>query len=173
MSQPGRSDSLPAATANGRNRRVSPIASGRGDGLLSDHRAGAQLGRQELVFMPLFGLSSRGRNRSARAVSGHSIGPRCRRLPRSEGVPKESRLLPKRLPYLSRDSQSRLRSLARIPLFSLWYGLAKLTAGQRSISAFHASPSWRGGADASAIGTGKQGPFRCATQRSPKQAPIV
>ncbi len=39
---------------NGRNWRVSPIASGRGDGLLSDHRAGAQLGRQELVFMPPF-----------------------------------------------------------------------------------------------------------------------
>jgi hypothetical protein len=37
---------------SGRNRRISPIASGRGDGLLSDHRAGAQLGRQELVFMP-------------------------------------------------------------------------------------------------------------------------
>src|SRR5260221_309744 len=37
--------------ANGRNRRVSPIASGRGDGLLPDHRAGAQPQRQELVFM--------------------------------------------------------------------------------------------------------------------------
>jgi hypothetical protein len=34
------------------NRRVSPIASGRGDGLLPDHRAGAQPQRQELVFMP-------------------------------------------------------------------------------------------------------------------------
>jgi hypothetical protein len=33
--------------------RVSPIASGRGDGLLPDHRAGAQPQRQELVFMPL------------------------------------------------------------------------------------------------------------------------
>ena len=42
--------------ATGRYRRVSPIASGRGDGLLSDHRAGAQLGRQELVFMPRSGL---------------------------------------------------------------------------------------------------------------------
>src|ERR1700751_1088421 len=40
------------ARANGRLRRVSPIASGRGDGLLSDHTASAQLGRQELVFMP-------------------------------------------------------------------------------------------------------------------------
>jgi hypothetical protein len=32
--------------------RVSPIASGRNDGPLSDHRAGGRPARQELVFMP-------------------------------------------------------------------------------------------------------------------------
>jgi S1-C subfamily serine protease len=33
-------------------RRVSPIASGRSDGPLSDHRAGGQPAKRELVFMP-------------------------------------------------------------------------------------------------------------------------
>jgi hypothetical protein len=42
----------PGIDREGRYRRVSPIASGRGDGLLPDHRAGAQPQRQELVFMP-------------------------------------------------------------------------------------------------------------------------
>ena len=36
---------------NGRLRRVSPIASGRSDGPLSDHRAGGQAAQRELVFM--------------------------------------------------------------------------------------------------------------------------
>jgi hypothetical protein len=35
-----------------RFRRVSPIASGRSDGPLSDHRAGGQPAQWELVFMP-------------------------------------------------------------------------------------------------------------------------
>jgi hypothetical protein len=52
MGRPRRFDRVPA---NGRSRRVSPIASGRGDGLLPDHRAGAQPQRQELVFMPRTG----------------------------------------------------------------------------------------------------------------------
>jgi hypothetical protein len=42
---------------NGRNRRVSPIASGRSDGPLSDHRAGGQPAKRELVFMPHSGPS--------------------------------------------------------------------------------------------------------------------
>ena len=37
----------------GRFRRVSPIASGRSDDPLSDHRAGGQPAQRELVFMPL------------------------------------------------------------------------------------------------------------------------
>jgi hypothetical protein len=37
---------------NDRSRRVSPIVSGPADGLLPDHRAGAQPQRQELAFMP-------------------------------------------------------------------------------------------------------------------------
>jgi hypothetical protein len=49
------SGSVRGASGDGRpyRERVSPIASGRGDGLLPDHRAGAQPQRQELVFMPL------------------------------------------------------------------------------------------------------------------------
>jgi hypothetical protein len=42
------------APTNGRFRRVSPIASGRSDGPLSDHRAGGQPAQRELVFMPHF-----------------------------------------------------------------------------------------------------------------------
>jgi hypothetical protein len=38
--------------ADGCSRRVSPIASGRSDGPLSDHRAGGQPAQRELVFMP-------------------------------------------------------------------------------------------------------------------------
>jgi len=40
------------SNGNVRNRRVSPIASGRSDGPLSDHRAGGQPAQRELVFMP-------------------------------------------------------------------------------------------------------------------------
>ena len=38
--------------ANGRNRRISPVAVRPGEGLLSDHIAGAQPWRRELVFLP-------------------------------------------------------------------------------------------------------------------------
>ena len=41
-------------TLSVRYRRVSPIASGRSDGPLSDHRAGGQPAQRELVFMPHF-----------------------------------------------------------------------------------------------------------------------
>jgi hypothetical protein len=70
-------------------------------------------------------------------------------------------------------AERRERTAPRIPLFSLWYGLAKLTPINIQSRLFHTSPSCRGGVDASGIGTGKQGPFRCATQRSPKQASFV
>jgi hypothetical protein len=43
----------------GRFRRVSPIASGRSDDPLSDHRAGGQPAQRELVFMPHFRPSRR------------------------------------------------------------------------------------------------------------------
>ena len=42
--------------------------SGSGDGLLSDHRAGAQLGRQELVFMPHLGHSPMPAQRSGEGM---------------------------------------------------------------------------------------------------------
>jgi len=43
-----------SARTNGRFRRISPIAVRPGEGLLSDHIAGAQPLRRELVFLPLF-----------------------------------------------------------------------------------------------------------------------
>jgi hypothetical protein len=42
---------------NGRLRRISPIAVRPGEGLLSDHIAGAQPWRRELVFFPHLGHS--------------------------------------------------------------------------------------------------------------------
>jgi hypothetical protein len=44
-----------------RLRRVSPIASGRSDGPLSDHEAGGQPAQRELVVMPLKRLCRRDR----------------------------------------------------------------------------------------------------------------
>ena len=41
--------------ADGRFRRISPIVVRPGEGLLSDHIAGAHRGRRELLFMPHFG----------------------------------------------------------------------------------------------------------------------
>jgi hypothetical protein len=57
--------------ANGRNRRVSPIASGRSDGPLSDHRAGGQPAQRELVFMPLTGHSPGDKDRLDEAKFCH------------------------------------------------------------------------------------------------------
>jgi len=43
---------ISGACRSGRNRRVSPVGARFGEGLLSEHTAGIQLARRELVFMP-------------------------------------------------------------------------------------------------------------------------
>jgi len=48
----GRTLPLDIGPATDRNRRISPIAVRPGEGLLSDHIAGAQPWRRELVFLP-------------------------------------------------------------------------------------------------------------------------
>ncbi len=70
---PGRRDQEPvhrirnsiAGPANVRKRRISPIAMRPGEGLLSDHIGGAQLGPRERVLVPLLGRSMGGASSNA------------------------------------------------------------------------------------------------------------
>jgi hypothetical protein len=65
--------------ADGRFRRVSPIASGRSDGPLSDRKAGGQPAQRELVFMsPLTAVHGR-LPYTARLVQRDHPGPVTRR----------------------------------------------------------------------------------------------
>lgn len=66
---------IDVAEPDGRCRRVSPTASSRSDGPLSDHRAGGQPAQRELVFMPL-SCRCRGPARLAtlRGVNARTIG---------------------------------------------------------------------------------------------------
>ena len=55
------------------NRRVSPLASGRSDGPLSDHRPGVQPAQRELVFMPLSGHCARSTCGRGKQVGEHGV----------------------------------------------------------------------------------------------------
>jgi len=55
----GRTDAIDRELGNDWNRRISSVASGRGDGPLSNHRAAGQLAQRERVFMPRSGHARR------------------------------------------------------------------------------------------------------------------
>src|SRR6516164_5381725 len=73
MALEGRASRFHCCLANGRLRRTSPIAVRPGEGLLSDHIAGAQRGRRELLFMPLCGHSLRSAATAYDAPLRHSF----------------------------------------------------------------------------------------------------
>jgi hypothetical protein len=80
MSQLGRLRRFDSGPANGRNRRISPVAAHSGDRLLSEPTAGTQPCRREPLFMP----QSRPPQSSLRSrcgSGGHVVSPIASRRP--------------------------------------------------------------------------------------------
>src|SRR5215469_398657 len=81
---------LPGGSADGRNRRTSPVAEPLGEGLLTEATAVARPGTRELVFLPLSRHS--GKDLEPTGVAGKQPFPRAQRFrhvhePGIEGPP--------------------------------------------------------------------------------------